>query len=76
MYTLGVRSIGTREAFGQEAASIVQFRTRGPDPRVTKVAFRQAAVRLQKDGSAGQIRGSDPRVSRKKLAGHGDPTRE
>ena len=34
------------------------------------------SCKFAKDGSAGQIRGFDPRVSRKQLAGHYDPTRE
>ena len=34
------------------------------DPRATRMALRQADVSLQKDGSAGQIRGFEPRVSR------------
>ena len=46
------------------------------DPRITRVTLRQAAVSLQKDGYVGQIRGFDPRVSRKQLVGHGDRTRE
>ena len=70
------RSSEYREAFRQEAASIVSFRTRGQDPRVTRVALRQAAASSQKYGSAGQICGSDPRVGRKQLTGHCDPTRE
>ena len=48
----------------------------GPAGHEMRVALLQAAVTLQKEVSAGQIRGSDPRVSRKQLAGHGDPTRE
>ena len=61
-----------REAVRQEAASICI----NSDPRVTRVALRQAAVSLQKYGSAGQIRGSDPRISRKQVVGNCDPTRE
>ena len=34
------------------------------------------SCKLAKDGSAGRIRGSNLRVSRKQLAGHGDPTRD
>ena len=39
---------------------------------VTRVALRLAAVGLEKDGSEGKVRGSDPRVSRKKLTGYED----
>ena len=50
------------------------------DPRAGpaghEMVLRQAAVSLQTGGSAGQIRGSDPRVGRKQVSGHGDLTRE
>ena len=47
-----------REAFRQEAASVVSFRTRGKDPRVTRVVLRQTAASFAKR----RIRGPDPRV--------------
>ena len=56
-----------------------------PDPRTgptghergpPAMALRHAAVRLQKNGSAFQTRGSDPLVGRKQLVGHCDPIRD
>ena len=80
------RSSEYRPERGFQARSgiyIVSFRTRGQDPRVTRVALRQAAVSVQKYGSAGQIRRSAENNSRVTvtrptsdpyITGH-DPTR-
>ena len=40
------------------------------DPPTSSCTFAKRWI------SAGQIRGSDPRVSREQLAGHGNPTRD
>ena len=61
------RSISTREAFVQEAASFVSF----SDPQVRLAGRRHGKGRLEgscnfeKGESAGQIRGFDTRVSKK-----------
>ena len=46
------------------------LRTRGPDPRGACAASMALSCKFEKGGSAGQIRGFDPRVSPKQLAGH------
>ena len=56
----------------QEAVSFVPeyyLRIRGPDPRGARTAMA-LSCKFEKGGSAGQVRGFDPRVSRKQLADH------
>ena len=52
------------------------LRTRRPDPRGACTASMALSCKLEKGGSAGQIRGFDPRVSPKQLASHYGLTRE
>ena len=70
--------IGASAGGRQEAEMFVFYmRTRGPDPRGACTASSMALSRkFEKGGSAGQIRGFDPRVSPKQLAGHYGLTRE
>ena len=64
-------------ARGRQEAEIFVFylRTRGPDPRGACTASMALSFKFEKGGSAGQIRGFDPRVSLKQLAGHYGLTR-
>ena len=68
------RSIGTREAGSGNVCILFA------DPRARPAGRLHASMALsckfEKGGSAGQIRGFDPRVSPKQLAGHYGVTRE
>ena len=64
------RSIGTREAARGKLCIVFT------DPRGACTATALSCNKFENGGSAGQIRGFDPRVSRKQLAGHGGLTRE
>ena len=55
---------------------VYYLRTHGPDPRGACTASMALSCKFEKGGSAGQIRGFDPRVSPKQLAGHYGLTRE
>ena len=69
--------IGASARGRQEAEMFVFYlRTRGPDPRGACTASMALSCKFEKGGSAGQIRGFDPRVSPKQLAGHYGSTRE
>ena len=65
-------------ARGRQEGEIFVFylRTRGPDPRGACTASMALSCKFEKGGSAGQVRGFDPRASSKQLAGHYGLTRE
>ena len=65
------RSIGTREA-GSGKFRIIY----GSAGLNRGAPARQWSSKFEKGGSAGKIRGFDPRVNRKQLAGHDGLTRE
>ena len=69
------RSIGTREAGrGNVCISLADPRAR-PAGRLHGINVA-LSFKFEKGGSAGQIRGFDPRVSLKQLTGHNGLTRE
>ena len=68
------RSIGTREA--RSGKVCIYFRIRGSDPRGACTAMALSCNKFENGGSAGQIRGFDPRVGRKQHAGRDGLTRE
>ena len=55
---------------------VFYLRTRGPDPRDACTASVVLSCKFESGGSAGQIRGFDPQVSPKQLAGHYGLTRK
>ena len=65
-------------ARGRQEAEMFAFylRTRGPDPRGACTAPMALSCKFEKGGSAGHIRGFDPRVSPEQLAVHCGLTRE
>ena len=65
-------------ARGRQDAKILVFylRTRGLDPRGACTASMALSCKFEKGGSAGQIRGFDPRVGPKQLASHDGLTRK
>ena len=69
--------IGASARERQEAVCFVCF-TDGFAGQTRGAPARQwpSAVKFEKGGSVGQIRGFDPLVSRKQLAGHDGLTRE
>ena len=69
--------IGASARERQEAESFVFYlRIRGSDPRGACTAMALSCNKFEIGGSAGQIRGFDPRVSPKQFAGHDALTRE
>ena len=69
--------IGASARERQEAKRFVLYlRIRGSDPRVACTAMALSCNKFENGGSAGQIRGFDPRVSRKQLADHDGLTRK
>ena len=69
------RSIGTREAGSGKLCTWYDLRIRGVRP-VGACTAMTVSCKFKKGGSAGKIRGFDPRASRKQLAGHDGLTRE
>ena len=69
------RSIGTREA-GSGNVSIFLADPRARPAGRLHVINVALSCKFEKGGSAGQIRGFDPRVSPKQLTGHYGLTRE
>ena len=69
--------IGASARERQEAERFVFYlRIRGSDPRGACTAMALSCNKFENGGSTGQIRGFDPRDSRKELAGHDGVTRE
>ena len=69
--------IGASARERQEGEMFVfSLRIRGSDPRGACTAMALSCNMFENGGSAGQIRGFDPRVSRKQLTGHDGFTRE
>ena len=69
------RSIGTREAGSGNACILLADPRARPAGRLHGINVA-LSWKFKKDGSAGQIRGFDPRVSLKQLTGHYCLTRE